>query len=120
INAQIDLDIKEGFKVPSDDSSFTFGSHNFKIGSEPKTVTSPHEGDMERILKNIAEARRQADYVIVSIHSHEMENDFKDKAPQFLKEFSRACIDGGAHAIIGHGPHILRGIEIYKERPIFY
>src|SRR5690606_4156111 len=31
-----------------------------------------------------------------------------------------ACIDEGAHAILGHGPHILRGIEIYKERPIFY
>src|SRR5699024_1908677 len=76
--------------------------------------------DQERILKSISEAKRQADYVIVSIHSHEMEKDMKDQAPQFLKEFSRTCIEEGAHAILGHGPHILRGIEIYKERPIFY
>jgi poly-gamma-glutamate synthesis protein (capsule biosynthesis protein) len=35
-------------------------------------------------------------------------------------EFARNCIDHGAHAVVGHGPHILRGIEIYRKRPIFY
>ncbi len=29
-------------------------------------------------------------------------------------------IDNGADAFVGHGPHILRGIEIYKGKPIFY
>jgi poly-gamma-glutamate synthesis protein (capsule biosynthesis protein) len=37
-----------------------------------------------------------------------------------LEDFARTCIDCGAHAVIGHGPHVLRGIEIYKNRPIFY
>lgn len=120
INATNDLDIKEGFKLPPEDDSFVFGSHTFTIGSEPKEVTYPAKIDEERILKSISEAKRQADYIIVSIHSHEMEKNYKDKAPQFLKDFSRACIDEGAHAVIGHGPHILRGIEIYQERPIFY
>ncbi|HAK59564.1 MAG TPA: hypothetical protein DCO77_04165 [Nitrospiraceae bacterium] len=34
--------------------------------------------------------------------------------------FSRACIDAGADLILGHGPHILRGIELYKNRLIVY
>jgi poly-gamma-glutamate synthesis protein (capsule biosynthesis protein) len=29
-------------------------------------------------------------------------------------------IDSGADVVVGHGPHVLRAIEIYKEKPIFY
>jgi poly-gamma-glutamate synthesis protein (capsule biosynthesis protein) len=29
-------------------------------------------------------------------------------------------IDAGADAIIGHHPHVVQGMEIYKQRPIFY
>ena len=29
-------------------------------------------------------------------------------------------IDAGADAVVGHGPHVLRGVEFYKGRPIFY
>lgn len=29
-------------------------------------------------------------------------------------------IDAGAGVVVGHGPHVLRGIEVYKGRPIFY
>ncbi len=29
-------------------------------------------------------------------------------------------IDAGADVFVGHGPHVLRGIEIYKGKPIFY
>ena len=40
--------------------------------------------------------------------------------PDFVEEFAHRCIDAGAHAIIGHGPHLLRPVEVYKKRPIFY
>lgn len=121
INADYNLMVKEGFAVNSDnDNSFKFGKYNFEIGSNEHMVTIPLKKDVDRVLKAISEARRQADYVIVSVHSHEMKGEEKDQPADFLKEFSRTCIDNGAHAIIGHGPHILRGIEIYKERPIFY
>ena len=38
----------------------------------------------------------------------------------FLETFARRAVDAGADAVIGHGPHELRGIEIYKGVPIFY
>lgn len=49
-----------------------------------------------------------------------MKGENKYQSAEFIEEFARKCIDEGAHAIIGHGPHVLRGIEIYKNRPIFY
>ena len=50
------------------------------------------------------------------------------KGPEFLikeprgdlRKFARAVIDAGADAVVGHGPHVLRGVEFYKGRPVFY
>jgi hypothetical protein len=37
-----------------------------------------------------------------------------------LRRWAHAVIDAGADAVIGHGPHVLRGIEFYRGRPIAY
>ena len=37
-----------------------------------------------------------------------------------LRRWARAVIDAGADAVIGHGPHVLRGIEFYQDRLIAY
>ena len=37
-----------------------------------------------------------------------------------LRRWARAVIDAGADAVIGHGPHVLRGIEFYRDRLIAY
>jgi poly-gamma-glutamate synthesis protein (capsule biosynthesis protein) len=39
---------------------------------------------------------------------------------QFVVEFAHAAIDAGADLFVASGPHVLRGIEIYKGKPIFY
>ena len=44
----------------------------------------------------------------------------KENVPAFLSEFAHRCIDLGADAIVGHGPHLLRPIEVYNGKPIFY
>lgn len=120
INAEEKLLQKEGFVVDPDSDAFRFGKYTFKIGPEEGRRTFPHQSDMTRILSRIQEAKRQADIVLVSIHAHEMKGEAKDQPADFLVEFSRKCIDEGAHGVIGHGPHIVRGVEIYKGRPIFY
>ena len=38
----------------------------------------------------------------------------------YVEEFAHRCIDAGADAVIGTGNHLLKGIEIYKGKPIFY
>jgi poly-gamma-glutamate capsule biosynthesis protein CapA/YwtB (metallophosphatase superfamily) len=37
-----------------------------------------------------------------------------------LRAFTHAVIDAGADLVIGHGPHVLRGMELYKDRLIAY
>jgi hypothetical protein len=37
-----------------------------------------------------------------------------------LRRWTRAVIDAGADAVIGHGPHVLRGIEFYQGKPVVY
>ena len=37
-----------------------------------------------------------------------------------LRQWARVVIDAGADLVVGHGPHVLRGIEFYRERPVVY
>jgi hypothetical protein len=37
-----------------------------------------------------------------------------------LRRFTHAVVDAGADLVLGHGPHVLRGMEIYKDRLIAY
>ena len=93
--------------------------HSFALGDGFAVRTSPSERDLVGILRWIREARRQADWVFLSVHSHE--SGATDEAPaEFLETFARRCVDEGVDAVFGHGPHFLRGIEVYKNRPIFY
>src|SRR5262245_10583686 len=38
----------------------------------------------------------------------------------FYVDFAKAAIDAGADVVAGHGPHLTLGVEIYRQRPIFY
>ncbi|MFE1625253.1 CapA family protein [Brevibacillus reuszeri] len=120
INAFNKLLIEEGFMNDPGKDIFLFGNSRFVVSDEEGTSTQPHPRDLQRIVKTIHEAKQRADYVIISIHAHEMKGDAKEVPADFLPTFAKACIDAGAHAVVGHGPHLLRGIEIYKNRPIFY
>ena len=94
-----------------------FGGLSFLYDEVDEVRTEPLKKDMDRIIASIREARRQADHVLVSVHSHQGDST---KPAEFLQTFSRACVDEGADAVLGHGPHELRGIEVYKGKVIFY
>jgi poly-gamma-glutamate synthesis protein (capsule biosynthesis protein) len=67
----------------------------------------------------VRNAESLADYTIVSIHAHEGQGD-RTVPARFVVDFAHRMIDEGADVFVGHGPHVLRGIEIYKGKPIFY
>jgi poly-gamma-glutamate synthesis protein (capsule biosynthesis protein) len=81
-------------------------------------MTWPVERDLEALLDDIAKARELADVVLVSLHWG------VHFAPALIADYqpvvAHAAIDAGAAAIIGHHPHILKAIEVYRGRPIFY
>ena len=110
-----------GFQAAThNENEFSFLRNRFVVSDSHKVVTKPHAGDMDGNLEVIGDAARQADWVLFSLHAHESRVDSPERPAEFIETFCRACIDSGAHAVMGHGPHVLRGIEIYKERPIMY
>lgn len=120
MNAINEVTRAEGYLPPLPENTIEFGSLSFEIGDRMGKKTTVHPTDMARIKRAIYEAQLQADYIVISIHCHEMKAAIKRESAEFLEEFARCCIDSGAHAVVGHGPHVIRALEIYKGCPIFY
>ncbi len=87
-------------------------------GVEPRIETIPDQADLENLSEDIVKARERADLVVTTFHW----GDFMK--PYFLTDHetrtARFCIDQGADMVVGHHHHILRGMEWYNGKPIFY
>lgn len=99
--------------------SFTYLGNRFVVGPKPGVRTEPHKEDMEEIAAVVRNAAGLAEYVMVTSHTHEGGRDRLVPA-DFLVTFARAMVDAGADMFVGHGPHVLRAVEVYKGKPIFY
>jgi poly-gamma-glutamate synthesis protein (capsule biosynthesis protein) len=107
-------------REPSAGNELNFMGNRFVRGTVNDVLTEPHAGDLKRITDEVKIARRNTRVVFVSIHAHESYRSERDVPARFLETFARACIDAGADAFFGSGPHILRGLEVYRGKPIFY
>jgi len=85
----------------------------FAAGQRPGTAP----GYEQFFIPDIARARREADYVIVSFH---WGKEGCDTPTPFQRSIAHKAIDAGADVIIGHHPHVLQGIERYGNGIIFY
>ena len=119
VNIVKDAGIKSGY-LPPVTNGFNLGDMHFEVGEPTCQKGEIDKADLARIEKAIEEAAFFADYVIVSLHSHDRFYEDNDLPAKYIEDFARHCIDSGAHIILGHGPHLLRPFELYKERPIFY
>lgn len=82
------------------------------------TVIAPWDSDLRALEEAIAQARKDADLVAVGMHIHWGGRDTIDAGGKQL--VARAAIDAGADIILGHGPHVVNGLEFYKSKPILY
>lgn len=90
----------------------------------------PSINDIDGARRLVAEARKKADIVIVSFHGGAEGTGAQHVANRneiFLGEnrgnlplFAHTVIDAGAAIVLGHGPHVLRGMEMYKGHLIVY
>jgi poly-gamma-glutamate synthesis protein (capsule biosynthesis protein) len=98
----------------------------FIVGPHPGDLTYEMDpADLKGIITSVRVGKQLADFLVVAIHCHQ--NSFAFQAysqdhstPNFLIELAHQVIDNGADAFVGHGVHNLRGVEIYKGKPIFY
>jgi poly-gamma-glutamate capsule biosynthesis protein CapA/YwtB (metallophosphatase superfamily) len=108
-----------GLNVPASGDQLTILRNRFVVGDRPDVITEPHKQDLEEIASVVSSASRLADYTLVTFHAHEGDRNRLVPA-RFLVTFARAMVDAGADVVAGHGPHVLRGVEIYKGKPILY
>ncbi|NIO49879.1 MAG: CapA family protein [Candidatus Aminicenantes bacterium] len=108
-----------GMRVPEKGDSLRIFRNRFIVGDKTEILTELNKEDLEEITSVVRNASRLAEYTIVTIHAHESDKSRFEPA-KFIVSFARAMIDAGADVFVGHGPHLLRGIEIYKGKPIFY
>lgn len=109
---------------------FTIDSTKFAVVAFGTSSVSWRVSDIKNAKTQIAKYDTLVDVVIVSFHGgaegfsaqhtpRETEMFYGEDRGN-LPAFSHAAIDAGADLIIGHGPHVLRGIELYKNKFICY
>lgn len=90
----------------------------------------PNVNDLEMARQLVTAAAKRADIVVVSFHGGAEGTNaqhvpsrteiFAGESRGNLPLFARTVIDAGADLVLGHGPHVMRGLEIYKDRLIAY
>jgi poly-gamma-glutamate capsule biosynthesis protein CapA/YwtB (metallophosphatase superfamily) len=90
----------------------------------------PNVNDIDAAKALVAAAKKKADIVIVSFHGGaegEAAQHVPNQTEIFVGEkrgnlplFAHSVIDAGADLVLGHGPHVLRGMEMYKGHLIAY
>ena len=86
--------------------------------------------NISRAKEIVASLEKECDIVIVSFHggAEGIKNQHVPKKTETyygenrgdVHKFAHAVIDAGADIIFGHGPHVTRAVELYKERFIIY
>ena len=124
------------------DAGLSYGGANKKVGKfNVKGIkiaivsfsTSPNTNSILEIKKAqqiVSEQAKLNDIVIVSIHAgaegrkalHTRDNleYFMGESRGNLVKFSKVVIDSGADLVWGHGPHVPRALDLYKDRLIAY
>jgi len=86
--------------------------------------------DVEAARALVSALAREADLVVVSFHGGaegaaaqhvpQGPEEFYGEARGDLRSFARAMVDAGAALVFGHGPHVVRGMELHRGRLIAY
>jgi poly-gamma-glutamate synthesis protein (capsule biosynthesis protein) len=102
-----------------------FGT-SYKTGGAPGSKTyQMNADDFKQNLLSIRNGKESSDFLVATIHAHQgpwvaQRWAYEADTPDFLIELAHKAIDNGADVFVGHGPHVIRGIEIYSGKPIFY
>ncbi|MBI3779086.1 MAG: CapA family protein [Gammaproteobacteria bacterium] len=93
--------------------SLTF-PEEFWAGPDKPGTAFGHE---QQVREDVAAARAKADIVVVSFHwGQEGKTELRD----YQVQLAHTAIDAGANAVVGHHPHVLQGVEHYKQGVILY
>ena len=109
----------------NDDSYFHFGDMKFLPADDEDDAGVSFvvdDADEAALVDWVGEADANADFTVATVHTHQGVGGRQTttETPAFLREVAHRCIDAGADAFVATGPHVLRGVETYRGRPVFY
>ncbi len=87
-------------------------------GGPPDVYTFADPKTLDAMATDVEALRRQVDIVVVALHKGLGHSPAT--IAMYERQIAKAAIDAGAHAVVGHHAHILQGMEVYKDRPIFH
>lgn len=103
--------------------------NGLRVGFLGLTSTNPKEGwarpgkpgvaysDFKRIAGVVSGAKEDCDVLVVSFHGG---TELAEEPNDIQKSVARAAVDAGADLFLGHHPHVLQPVEVYKGKPIVY
>ena len=123
----------------SDEQISLLGNEFRKAGPDVREAYFDYEmnpTDLRDILAAVREGKLRSDFITLAIHSHDFRDtrggyrgegiaeaehlDTNPSVASYLEELARSAVDNGADLFQGTGVHVLRGIEIYQGKPVFY
>jgi Bacterial capsule synthesis protein PGA_cap len=87
-------------------------------GGPPEIFTFADPASLAAMADDVAAARAAADVVVVALHKGV--GHTPAALAMYESPLARAAVDAGADVVLGHHAHILRGVEVYRGRPIFH
>lgn len=123
VGAGTDLDVaseavyidKKDYKIAFLGSSRVVPSISWYASNNKPGVSETY--NPKRLLEEIKEAKNKADIVVAYIHWGE---EMKEFPVEYQRNLAKSYIDAGCDIVVGWHPHILQGIEFYKNRIIAY
>ena len=103
-------------------TSYEFPSHA-SPGAMPIVHTETNPEDLAAVREDVLRAKAQADIVVATWHwgiGPMRAGALAGKVMDYQKELAHAAIDSGCDLVIGHHPHVLSGVEVYKGKAVFY
>jgi hypothetical protein len=99
-------------------ASTSYEQADWQPGTSPRIITKAFPDDMEAMVEDIQSLRQEVDVLVVSLHWGV--HFVPSVIAMYQFEVGHAAIDAGADIIIGTHAHILKGIEVYKGKAIFF
>jgi len=87
-------------------------------GAPAEVFTFANPDSLAEMVRDIRKLRPLCDVLVVSLHTGLLHVPIK--IAMHDQQLARAAIDAGADVVLGHHAHILKGIEFYRSKPIFY
>ncbi|MEO3934469.1 CapA family protein [Micrococcaceae bacterium Sec7.4] len=100
--------------------AFTDNQPDWEAGRGPGVFYVPVMDGDRRVADLMALVRRTKARVQLLIVSTHWGPNWGSGAPSEHRELARALIEAGADVVYGHSPHVFRGVELYRGRPIIY